>query len=50
MTNKKMADPEVILAQMISFLEKEEKTIRERTNIGTSKEHAKYGIHNSTAP
>jgi hypothetical protein len=33
---------------MISFLEKEEKTIRERTNIGTSKEHAKYGIHNST--
>ena len=33
---------------MISFLEKENTTIRERTNIGTSNEHAKYGIHNST--
>ena len=47
MTNKKIAEPEVILAQMISFLEKEKTTIRERTNIGTSNEHAKYGIHNS---
>ena len=37
---KKMADPELILAQMISFLEKVESTIRERTNIGSSKEHA----------
>ena len=47
MTNKKIAEPEVILVQMISFLEKETTTIRERTNIGTSNEHAKYGIHNS---
>jgi hypothetical protein len=47
MTNKKIADPEVILAQMISFLEKEKTTIRERTNIGTSNEHARYGTHNS---
>jgi hypothetical protein len=48
MTNKKMADPELILAQMISFLEKVENTIRERTNIGTSKEHAEYGRRNNT--
>ena len=40
MRNKKIADPELIHAQMISFLEKEESTTRESTNIGSSREHA----------
>ena len=40
MRNKKIADPELIHAQMISFLEKEEGTTRERINIGSSREHA----------
>jgi hypothetical protein len=40
MRNKKIADPELIHAQMISFLEKEEGTTQKRTNIGSSSEHA----------
>jgi len=36
----KVAEPEMILAQMISFLEKEEDNARKRTNIGSSSQHA----------
>ena len=39
----KVAEPEVILTQMISFLEEEKMTIRARINIGSSNEHATYG-------
>ena len=36
----KVAEPEMILVQMMSFLEEEEDNARKRTNIGSSSQHA----------
>jgi transcriptional regulator with XRE-family HTH domain len=45
----KIAEPEMILAQMISFLEEEETNIRTTTNIGSSTEHATYRKEGSSS-
>ena len=44
----KVAEPEVVLTQMISFLEEEEMTIRAMINIGSSTEHATYRKESSS--
>ena len=45
----KIAEPEMILTQMISFLEEEETNIRTTTNIGSSTEHATYRKEGSSS-
>ena len=44
----KVAEPEVVLTQMISFLAEEEMVIRARINIGSSTEHATYRNESSS--
>jgi len=47
----RVAEPEMILVQMISFLEKEEDNARKRTNIGSSSQHAAQpGTTNARRP
>jgi hypothetical protein len=49
LSNKnKVAEPEVVLTQMISFLAEEEMIIRAMINTGSSTEHAKYRKESSS--
>jgi len=47
----RVAEPEMILVQMMSFLDEEEENARKRTNIGSSSQHAALpGITNTRRP